>query len=496
LFDVNWYLTTNPEVAEAGVEPLSHYLSTGWKQGLSPHCAFDSPWYLATNQDVSDLGREPLSHYIVIGWKERRCPHPLFDIKWYSSTNGLAVNGDVEPLAHYLNCDVCEDRSAPSPIFDFDFLRDSGYLTPNWKPTDIFRFPPEQPNSLFDPTFYRKNCVNGLPAGMSPVEDFCRKNVSDERAPNPFFSYKLYRKAYGEVSPAEAIGPAAQQTYRSRPMYLDGSVVVADFVMGDDPNPDGDLAIFVHYDPDGEIQDYVIQYLKNLHSESISILFVSGCRQLTTQACSKIKGLVWRVITTRNEAYDWGLYFIGIRALGSSLKGKSILFANDSCVGSLAPLRDFFARARSNDVDIYSATDSDQLIWHLQSYFIWVSGRVTASDEWESYWNQYQPAGDKKYVIIAYELGFSTYFSAAGFKLGAHWPLELLMKTSLEAPKNKWRLEASRGDGGINPTHHFWDVLLDLGCPFLKRELVAKNPCDVPNLDLLLNMMCHPRRDI
>jgi hypothetical protein len=36
----------------------------------------------------------------------------------------------------------------------------------------------------------------------------------------------------------------------------------------------------------------------------------------------------------------------------------------------------------------------------------------------------------------------------------------------------------------VNTTHFFWDYLIgELGCPFLKRELLAANPMHVPFLN-------------
>ena len=42
----------------------------------------------------------------------------------------------------------------------------------------------------------------------------------------------------------------------------------------------------------------------------------------------------------------------------------------------------------------------------------------------------------------------------------------------------------------LNITHFFWDYLIaDLGCPFLKRELLAFNPMGVPFLHQWQNVI-------
>ena len=35
----------------------------------------------------------------------------------------------------------------------------------------------------------------------------------------------------------------------------------------------------------------------------------------------------------------------------------------------------------------------------------------------------------------------------------------------------------------LNSTHHFWDYLIgEMACPFLKRELLERNPMGIPSL--------------
>jgi glycosyltransferase involved in cell wall biosynthesis/SAM-dependent methyltransferase/uncharacterized protein YbaR (Trm112 family) len=49
LFDPAWYIAQNPDLAAAGVEPLAHYLSTGYAEGRRPGPLFDPEAYRAQN---------------------------------------------------------------------------------------------------------------------------------------------------------------------------------------------------------------------------------------------------------------------------------------------------------------------------------------------------------------------------------------------------------------------------------------------------------------
>lgn len=72
LFDQEWYLTHNPDVAIAGFDPVEHYLRYGAAEGRDPSNLFNTLYYLNQNPDVADSGINPLLHYIEHGIEEGR----------------------------------------------------------------------------------------------------------------------------------------------------------------------------------------------------------------------------------------------------------------------------------------------------------------------------------------------------------------------------------------------------------------------------------------
>ncbi|HEY3475119.1 MAG TPA: sulfotransferase family 2 domain-containing protein, partial [Anaerolineales bacterium] len=72
LFDADWYLAKNPDVAEAKVEPARHYLLAGGFEGRDPGPNFSSSGYLDRYADVRDSGQNPLVHYLRYGRREGR----------------------------------------------------------------------------------------------------------------------------------------------------------------------------------------------------------------------------------------------------------------------------------------------------------------------------------------------------------------------------------------------------------------------------------------
>jgi glycosyltransferase involved in cell wall biosynthesis len=74
LFDEEWYLTKYPDIAEAKVDPLLHYLNYGGLEGRDPGPTFNSSAYLYDNPYVRRAGINPLVHYLKYGKNEERVP--------------------------------------------------------------------------------------------------------------------------------------------------------------------------------------------------------------------------------------------------------------------------------------------------------------------------------------------------------------------------------------------------------------------------------------
>ncbi len=74
LFNNEWYLAEYPDVAQAGIDPIQHYLLYGASEGRNPSREFNTAYYLATNPDVATTEINPLIHYIQYGQDEGRQP--------------------------------------------------------------------------------------------------------------------------------------------------------------------------------------------------------------------------------------------------------------------------------------------------------------------------------------------------------------------------------------------------------------------------------------
>lgn len=144
LFDAGYYVSQNPDIAQAGIDPFRHFLHTGWREGRSPSANFDAAYYLETHPDVKAQGVNPLVHYIESGFAEGRKIRRVvsdeladalkagFDRDYYLQTYPDVAGSGIDPLRHYLESGWRENRN-PSARFDtlyylstYEDVRDSG----------------------------------------------------------------------------------------------------------------------------------------------------------------------------------------------------------------------------------------------------------------------------------------------------------------------------------------------------------------------------------
>ncbi len=79
LFDEIYYLQTYPDVKNANIEAVKHFMEFGWKEGRNPSNRFDTNFYLETYKDVKEANINPLIHYIKYGETENRIPIQRID---------------------------------------------------------------------------------------------------------------------------------------------------------------------------------------------------------------------------------------------------------------------------------------------------------------------------------------------------------------------------------------------------------------------------------
>lgn len=131
LFDEKYYTENNPEIHD--LDPLTHYIFIGWKEGRNPSKEFDNDYYLNKYISVRKAKINPLIHYAIWGMEENRTTTPveeiqplvklieesgLFNEEYYKKNYDNFEQ--LKPIEHYL-LKGWKEGNNPSPKFDNDF---------------------------------------------------------------------------------------------------------------------------------------------------------------------------------------------------------------------------------------------------------------------------------------------------------------------------------------------------------------------------------------
>lgn len=258
------------------------------------------------------------------------------------------------------------------------------------------------------------------------------------------------------------------------------------------------VAILVHWDRRGRLGEPVRHYLAALREAGLSVVLVSNAGRLTADAWEAARALADVVIVRRNIGYDFGAMREGLEACGlPRADTEMVLIVNDSLYGPLAPLSETLARIDFTQADFWGATESWQRRYHLQSFFLAAGRRALDSVAWKRFWAGVRPIRSKSWVIRRYEVGLTGALLAGGLSCAAIWPypalasaldLDLLgiesrdpVVTSRRIHTNRIRLAAA-ARRPLNPTADLWRQLLAARFPFIKRELLVKNPSGIEDL--------------
>src|SRR6185437_5894608 len=187
LFDAPWYLTRYPDVAEAGADPLRHYIRHGAAEGRDPHPLFDSQWYRTQAPDLAETRLSPLAHYVTTGVAQGLDPHPLFDTGWYLAQNPDVAAAQVNPLAHFWKTGAARGLD-PNPLFDMSWYLEQNpdvarsgdnalqhYITHGWKEG-------RDPSPDFNGNWYLAQNPDVTATATSPLQHYVRHGRTEGRA--------------------------------------------------------------------------------------------------------------------------------------------------------------------------------------------------------------------------------------------------------------------------------------------------------------------------
>ena len=260
------------------------------------------------------------------------------------------------------------------------------------------------------------------------------------------------------------------------------------------------IAILVHFSTQKYFADYFVYLLRALDQAGFTTVVVSNSRKLDPASVQSILPLCGRVLQRKNVGYDFGAWRDGISQTTEIAQAEQLLILNDSIFGPLQDITSVIDRCRFDRADVWGMTDSYSGKYHLQSFFVLFGAKALRSAAFAKFWRRMRYVGSKRVVIFKYEIGLSQALLKAGLKLKALYPYrrlsEALMERAMalqesEKPQSHpllvayfdELLDGVNAGRPLNPTHYFWNhLIVEMRFPFIKRELLEKNPAGIPLL--------------
>ncbi|HSH67435.1 MAG TPA: rhamnan synthesis F family protein, partial [Bacteroidia bacterium] len=221
------------------------------------------------------------------------------------------------------------------------------------------------------------------------------------------------------------------------------------------------VCFFASYSYGNKVQEYVFYYLADLMKNNFDIVFISSSPLQETDV-ERLKQFSPLIIEKPNIGLDFSSWHLGLKELKFGKKYSSVLLANDSVFGPLYSLEDIISTAKKSDFDMFGMTDSLEINYHLQSYFLYFKSSIITSSTWLSFWNNFKLTDNKQQIIQEYEIGLSQLMLKNNFKLGAFSSYNVLAQ-DLNITVN------------CNQSLAFYKELINrYKFPFYKRELLIK----------------------
>ena len=189
------------------------------------------------------------------------------------------------------------------------------------------------------------------------------------------------------------------------------------------------LALYVFWEKDGIVRDYVTYYLTSLQAVAQRILVIVNGK-LSSSGRRKFESLGVEILLRENRGLDFSAWKAGLESIGwdTVYTYDELILCNCSCYGPVYPFSATFARMDEQDCDFWGMTrhpeanvcfvpgDANSLILeHLQSYFLVFRKKTFTNSHFRHWWDTLTAANNYQEEVGYHETKFTQYLEDAGF---------------------------------------------------------------------------------
>ena len=262
------------------------------------------------------------------------------------------------------------------------------------------------------------------------------------------------------------------------------------------------IALYVHYSATGQVSDMVRCQLALLGRFGFAIVFISMAARIPEDDWQAARGRCTLVVHRENFGRDFGAWHDVMPEVRRRWPQPSeLLLANDSVLGPIHPLGPVIETMRGGGDGMFGLTESLQGGPHLQSYLLLTRGKAPVADLMDFLQNLY--VSHSKWLLVQVgEIRLARWMRRRGHRVAAVFGYDRSVRAAVADPDERNRLtryheklhaldrlspqdaEELLREWPLNPTQHLWHVLATkFGDPFIKTELVLRNPGRLPGVD-------------
>ncbi len=239
------------------------------------------------------------------------------------------------------------------------------------------------------------------------------------------------------------------------------------------------IGVFVFFDKDGIVDDYEIPLIESLREAVDDLIIVSNC-YLDDKATMILSKYTDKLIVRPNVGLDAGAFKDVYDTYHEYFKTfDELLLVNDTFYGPFEPFKNICTKMEPKSVDFWGLTanyDSvdgygylpdGKIHAHIQTFFVAFRKKVLLSEAFNSYWQNYDLSTMNSFVnvVTKHEIAFTYYLEKNGFTWDTYVNLE------------KYKCDDIRGNFNIY-AYCSYDLIKNLGCPFIKRKNFVFNKKD------------------
>lgn len=249
------------------------------------------------------------------------------------------------------------------------------------------------------------------------------------------------------------------------------------------------LALYLHWSPDGRISSMVRRQVRLWREAGFACVFITNANPPAEDWNAIAENAVLR-IRRANVGRDFGAWrdaaAIALQRCGIP---HELLLTNDSILGPFLPLAPLVDAWRAGSDGFFGMTESIGGGAHLQSYALLGRGKQAVT-EILGHLATLKDSRNKRQVVLRGEIGLTQRMLAAGVPCWALFGQERLAAVADAATRARIAPRPRHGSAEafarvpFNPCHHLWrDLVEGMGYPYLKTELIRRNPLKLSGVE-------------